>query len=42
MELDPIDYLLDTRDGMENPAFEVSEPDMWVTVLQRAIGGEAL
>ena len=33
---------LDTPDGMENPAFEVSELSMWVTVLQRAIGGETL
>ena len=33
---------LDTPEGIENPVFEVSGPDVWVTVVQRVVGGEAV
>ena len=31
---------LDTQEGQENPSFEVSDPEGWVSALQKAIGGE--
>jgi len=31
---------LDTPDGMENPSFEVADPQGWVKAIQRAVGGE--
>jgi hypothetical protein len=31
---------LDTPEGQENPAFEVSDPQGWTSAIQKAVGGE--
>jgi len=31
---------LDTPEGMENPSFEVADPEGWIRAIQRAVGGE--
>lgn len=33
---------IEMPEGIENPIFEVSEPDVWMKVLERLIGGETL
>jgi len=33
---------IEALDGLENPTFEVSEPNVWIRVLERVISGETL